>query len=127
MKTTRFIISLVLLGLILLTAGLALFDLWRGLEEINSALRQASATPPAQQQLLAEQSAALPELWNRLEKRFVLYVSHSTLDHITQLIAELPALARYGEYSHLYSHFDAILALLDDLWQSSLPSYRTLL
>lgn len=127
MKSKRLLISVLLILAILATSGLALWDLSRGLGKLNEALEEVKNTPPQQQALLQERCDKIPILWEQAESRFVLYVSHGTLDHLTQMIAELPALAQYQEYSHLYSHFDAITALLDDLWQSSVPSYRTLL
>lgn len=123
----RLLISIVLILSIVTIAGTSLWDLRHGISELNVALDDLRQTPPRQQQELTDKSRLLLELWNKKENRFVLYVNHGTLDHITQMVAELPALAQYGDFSHLYSKADSISALLDDLWQSSLPSYRTLL
>lgn len=123
----RLTISIVLILTIIALAGLALWDLGQGVEELHVALDGLRQTPVDQQQALVDQSQHLMELWQQKENRFVLYVNHGTLDHITQMVAELPALAQYGEFSHLYSKVDSIGALLDDLWQSSIPSYKTLL
>ncbi|MEG2074344.1 MAG: DUF4363 family protein [Angelakisella sp.] len=123
----RLVIAIVLLIGIVSIAGVSLWDLGQGLDELNTAVDDLRRTPPSEENRLTEKSARLLELWNKKEKRFVLYINHGTLDHITQIVAELPSLAQYGEYSHLYSKADAISALLEDLWQSSLPTYRTLL
>ena len=127
MTTKRFWAALVLLALILTLCSLATWDLRQGLDALENALGQMRQTPPEAQDSLVDQAQTLLELWNDKENRFVLYINHDTLDHITQMVAELPALARFEESSHLYSHLDAITALLDDLWQSSLPGYKTLL
>lgn len=123
----RLVISIFLIICIVSIAGLALWDLDKGLTELNAAVDDLRATPMEQQQALTDKSSHLLDLWNAKESRFVLYINHGTLDHITQIVAELPSLAQYGEFSHLYSKADSISALLDDLWQSSLPTYRTLL
>lgn len=123
----RLVIAIVLLIGIVSIAGVSLWDLGQGLDELNTAVDDLRRTPASEENRLTEKSARLLELWNKKEKRFVLYINHGTLDHITQIVAELPSLAQYGEYSHLYSKADAISALLEDLWQSSLPTYRTLL
>ena len=49
------------------------------------------------------------------------------MDELTVLMAELPSLARHGEYGHFYSGLDVILARLDDLLDSARPTYRNLL
>lgn len=127
MKTKRFYIAVALLTLILLLCSVATWDLHHQLTGLQQSLHTLGATAPSEQQSLVEQSRALTQQWDEAESRFVLYVSHDSLDHLTQMIAELPALAQHAEYSHLYSHVDAIAALLDDLWEASIPSYRTLL
>lgn len=123
----RLMIAIVLIISIFTIAGVSLWDLGKGIEELQVALDDLRQTPAVQQQELIDKSRSLMELWDKKEGRFVLYVNHGTLDHITQIVAELPALAQYGDFSHLYSKADSIGALLDDLWQSSLPTYRTLL
>lgn len=123
----RLVISIVLILSIVTIAGASLWDLHSGITELQAAIDDLRQTPTNQQQELTDKSLSMLELWNKKEARFVLYVNHGTLDHITQMVAELPALARYGDFSQLYSKADSIGALLDDLWQSSLPSYRTLL
>lgn len=123
----RLVIAVILIVTIIGISGAALWDLGRGLEELNMAVDDLRQTSAKEQQALMEKSSGLLDLWNEKERRFVLYLNHGTLDHITQIVAELPSLAQYGEYSHLFSKADSISALLDDLWQSSLPTYRTLL
>lgn len=127
MKTKRLPIAIGLFLAILAFCSVALWDLWQQLDGLETSLTALRNTSIDQQQLLVERSQLLVDQWDTAESHFVLYVNHDTLDHITQMVAELPALAQFEESSHLYSHFDAISALLDDLWQSSLPTYRTLL
>lgn len=127
MKTKRFWGALALLAVIVTLCSVATWDLRQGLDELEQSLTHMQETPHDDRAALEQQAQDLLDQWNRWEDRFVLYISHGTLDHITQMIAELPALARFEESSHLFSHLDAIAALLDDLWQSSLPSYKTLL
>lgn len=113
--------------IILLLCTVSTWDLAHHLKMLDSALDTLGSTPPAEQERLIEQCNELQKTWDDAESHFVLYVSHDNLDHLTQTIAELPALAVHAEYSHLYSHVDAIRAMLDDMWQASIPSYRTLL
>lgn len=127
MKTKRFIVAVILMCIILALCSFSTWNLYTGLQELNQSIMTLKDIPSGKQQLLVERSNALLEQWNKAEDKFVLYVNHDTLDHITQIIAELPELAAHAEYSHFYSKLDAIHSLLDDLWDASVPSYRTLL
>ena len=121
----RLVTAVVLLVLIIGISTLSLFALERELGEICAyagALRQA---PPSG--ALEGDSEELFRLWNEKERLFVIFVRHDVLDELTVLMAELPSLARHGEYGHFYSGLDVILARLDDLLDSARPTYRNLL
>ena len=111
----RLVTAVVLLVLIIGISTLSLFALERE-------LRQA---PPSA--ALERDSEELFRLWNEKERLFVIFVRHDVLDELTVLMAELPSLARHGEYGHFYSGLDVILARLDDLLDSARPTYRNLL
>lgn len=127
MKNRRLIVAIILMVLVVGSATISLLDLRHGLDQLETALEAAKSTAPQQHELLVERCVAIPEIWERAESRFVLYISHNTLEHVAQMVYELPQLAIYADYSELYSHLDAVSALLDGLWQTSVPSYRTLL
>lgn len=121
----RLVIALILLALILGSSCLSLFFLERDLAEIGSfAARLREENPSVE---LEKESEELFRLWNEKEKLLVIFVRHDVLDEVTVLMAELPSLARHGEYGHFYSGLDVILARLDDLLDSARPTYRNLL
>lgn len=121
----RLVIALILLALILGSSCLSLLLLERDLAEIGSfATRLREESPSAE---LEKESEELFLLWNEKEKLLVIFVRHDVLDEVTVLMAELPSLARHGEYGHFYSGLDVILARLDDLLDSARPTYRNLL
>ncbi len=121
----RLVTAVVLLVLIVGISCLSLFALERELAEIGTVigeLRQQAPSPA-----LEEESEKLFRLWNEKERLMVIFVRHDVLDEITELMAQLPCLARYGEYGHFYSGLDVLLARLEDLLDSARPTYRNLL
>lgn len=126
----RLILSVVLLSAIL---GISLYSHYnfRGhrdaiLESVVQ-LQDLAQGPNRDPELLAKKSRDFFDDWDKREEILVLYISHGTLDHITQLIAELPALAQYEDWSSFMGRLDVVSALIDDLWRSYNPSYRNLL
>ena len=122
----RFVAALILLVLILSVSLFSLWDMKQCIEKIELSARELRDTAP-DDPLMTEKSISFVEQWNQTEGRLIFYVHHDVLDHITQLVAELPALARHGEYGALYARIDALSALMDDLWNSAIPNYRNLL
>ena len=124
----RLITSVILLVAIICVSTLSLYSLRDQKEAIMTAaaeLRSMSGDPdPA---VLQEKSQQLFEDWNRREEILVLYIRHDVLDQITQLLAELPALAEYEDWAALFGRLDVVSALMDDLWKSNNPTYRNLL
>ncbi len=121
----RLVTAVVLLVLIIGISTLSLFALERELGEISARAGELRQTAPSA--ALERDSEELFRLWNEKERLFVLFVRHDVLDELTVLMAELPSLARHGEYGHFYSGLDVILARLDDLLDSARPTYRNLL
>lgn len=121
----RLVTAVVLLVLIIGISTLSLFVLERELEEICACAGELRQAPPSA--ALERDSEELFRLWNEKERLFVIFVRHDVLDELTVLMAELPSLARHGEYGHFYSGLDVILARLDDLLDSARPTYRNLL
>ena len=121
----RLVTAAVLLVLIIGISTLSLFALERELEEICACAGELRQAPPSA--ALERDSEELFRLWNEKERLFVIFVRHDVLDELTVLMAELPSLARHGEYGHFYSGLDVILARLDDLLDSARPTYRNLL
>ncbi len=121
----RLVTAICLLLLILGISCFSLYILERDLGELQQlALELRYQTPPEQ---LEEKSQQLFDRWNQKEELLVVFVRHDTLDQLTALLAELPSLARHGEYGHFYSEVDVTLARLDDLLDSARPTYRNLL
>ena len=124
----RLITSVILLVAIICVSTLSLYSLRDQKEAIMTAaaeLRSMSGDPdPA---VLQEKSQQLFEDWNRREEILVLYIRHDVLDQITQLLAELPALAEYEDWAAFFGRLDVVSALMDDLWKSNNPTYRNLL
>lgn len=118
----------ILLALILTLACWSLRDLTRNIGELDDACdlaREASMTES--DEALAQRGRALLDLWNEKEARFVLYIQHDNLDHLTQEFASLAGMAQYGDRAGFASALDSILSLLDDIRHSAIPSYRNLL
>lgn len=121
----RLVTAVILLAVILIISTLSLFALEREVARIGAAAGELRRQPPSP--ALEEESRDLFRLWDDKERLLVLFVRHDVLDEITELMAELPGLARYGEYGHFYSGLDVILARLEDLLDSARPTYRNLL
>lgn len=121
----RVVIAICLLAAIVSISCFSLYSLERDLGELGGlALELRTQTPAGE---LEEKSRQLFERWNEKEKLLVIFVRHDVLDELTALTAELPSLARHGEYGHFYSGVDVLLARLDDLLDSARPTYRNLL
>ena len=125
----RLLTAIVLLVLIISVSTLSLYDLREKVDHMNGQIDAARSVSPdqASPQELSHIGSELRGQWEEMESRLVLYINHGTLDHITQIFAELPALAAHENYAEFYGRMDIAAALLDDLWKASLPSYRTLL
>ena len=124
----RLVTSVILLILIIGLSVFTLFNLQAHKEKIlarTEEIRSMAQDPDPQ--VLAEKSRELFDDWNDQEEILVLYIRHDILDQITQLLAELPALAEYEDYAVFFGRLDVVSALMDDLWKSNLPTYRNLL
>ena len=121
----RLVTAICLLLAIITVSCFSLFVLERDLGELQSLAEELRYRTP--QEELEQKSRELFTCWNRKEELLVIFVRHDTLDQLTALLAELPGLARYGEYGHFYSGVDVVLARLDDLLDSARPTYRNLL
>lgn len=121
----RFVTAVCLLLAILIISCFSLYVLERDLGELGNLAQELRYQTPAGE--LEEKSRQLFRRWNEKEELLVIFVRHDTLDELTALIAQLPSLAQHGEYGHFYSGVDVILARMDDLLDSSRPTYRNLL
>ena len=121
----RLVTAICLLLLILGISCFSLYILERDLGELQQLATELRYQTPTEQ--LEEKSQQLFDRWNQKEELLVVFVRHDTLDQLTALLAELPSLARHGEYGHFYSGVDVTLARLDDLLDSARPTYRNLL
>lgn len=121
----RLVTAICLLLAIVTVSCFSLFVLERDLGELQSLAEELRYRTP--QEELEQKSQELFTCWNQKEGLLVIFVRHDTLDQLTALLAELPGLARYGEYGHFYSGVDVVLARMDDLLDSALPTYRNLL
>ena len=118
----RLVTAVVLLFLIVGISCFSLFAQERELGELAIELRQTEATGQ-----LEEKSEELFRLWNEKERLLVLFVRHDVLDELTVRMAQLPSLARHGEYGLFYSGVDVVLARMEDLLEAARPTYRNLL
>ena len=120
----RLVTAVVLLFLIVGISCFSLFAQERELGELNRLaieLRQTEATGQ-----LEEKSEELFRLWNEKERLLVLFVRHDVLDELTVRMAQLPSLARHGEYGLFYSGVDVVLARMEDLLAAARPrSWRS--
>jgi len=121
----RLVTAVCLLVAILGISCFSLFVLERDMGELGGLAEELRYRTPAGE--LEEKSRELFDRWNEKEKLLVIFVRHDALDELTALMAELPSLARHGEYGHFYSGVDVVLARLDDLLDSARPTYRNLL
>lgn len=121
----RLITAICLLVAIISISCFSLYALERDLGELRGLAQELRSSTPTVE--LEEKSRRLFDRWNEKEKLLVIFVRHDVLDELTSLTAELPSLARHGEYGHFYSGVDVLLARLDDLLDSARPTYRNLL
>lgn len=122
----RLITALVLLAIILSISCWSMLDMGHKLQwliEEASSLRKVQPGAPQ----IEDKSLRFVSCWEEAENRLIFYIHHDTLDHISQLVYELPALAHYEEYGDFYGRLDALEALFKDLLKSSVPNYRNLL
>ena len=118
----RTITAAVLLLVILALAVLSLYDLRCGIDRMSETIALIREAPSR------DRCVELQSLWEELEGRFVLYVPHNKLDELTKEVAALPVLVSSNLPEELIiSRLDVLSAYLEDLWRSSLPSYRNLL
>lgn len=121
----RLLIALCLLAAILSISCFSLYILERDVNDLTGLAREIRFSDPDRE--LEQKSQRLFDRWNEKEKLLVIFVRHDTLDQLTALTAQLPSLARHGEYGQFYSGVDVLLARLDDLLDSARPTYRNLL
>ena len=122
----RFITALILLGLIISISCWSLWDMGQSIQWLMEEARSLRNIQPGAPHI-EDKSLRFVSCWEEAENRLIFYIHHDTLDHISQLIYELPALACYEEYGAFYGRLDALEAIFEDLWKSSIPSYRNLL
>lgn len=121
----RLVTAIVLLAVIVAISCFSLHVVERDLGEVSHfALELREETPSSE---LETKSKELLRLWNEKEELLVIFLRHDILDELTARIAELPSLARNGDYGLFYSGVDSILARLEDLLDAAQPSYRNLL
>lgn len=121
----RLVTAVVLLAMIVAISCFSLYIVERDLGEIGRfalELREEASSSE-----LETKSKELLRLWNEKEELLVIFLRHDILDELTARIAELPSLARNGDYGLFYSGVDGILARLEDLLDAAQPSYRNLL
>lgn len=124
----RLVASVIMLIVIIFMSFYSVINLGSHKDAIlaeTRALRSYGEAPDTGE--LVARSQALFEDWNRREGVLVLYIRHDILDQITQLLAELPALAEFEDWAAFFGRLDVVEALLEDLWQAQMPSYRNLL
>lgn len=122
--TAAVIIVFVIIGI----SSLALWDMKHSLTEISTQTQElresVKSLSPAE---TTKRCRQLLEQWDAMEGRFLLYVRHDHLDSIMEHLAELPAFSEESDDSELLSNLDAALRMMEHLWESVKPSYRTLL
>ena len=124
----RVVLACVILAVIVTVSVLSMWDMQRSLDDIlgqTAALRQSAQSLSSGE--LAARCEALIAAWDKMERRFMLYVRHGSLDSIMEHLSELPAFCEAGEYAELLSTLDAAAKLMEHLQESVTPSYRTLL
>ena len=121
----RLAVALILLALLLSVSGYSLWNVFDQTKTLIHSAEQLRQLPFSGS--LEESSTAFLRQWERTENQLVLYVNHEKLERISQTAAQLPALARYGDYSSFYSQVDLLLCQLEGLRENALPNYRNLL
>lgn len=124
----RVIAAVIILLIIILASTLAMWDMQHSLDlmsEKTAVLRsEVNETSPEE---LADRCRGLIEEWDKLEKRFLLYVRHDHLDNIMEHLSELPAFCLEEEYAELLSNLDASIKMMLHLRESITPDIQTLL
>lgn len=124
----RVVTAAILLAAIICLASYSLHDLRRNVGELKDACGETRAMVyNADDRTLSGKGRELLDMWNEKEARFVLYIQHDNLDHLTQEFSKLASMAEFGDMPGFSSTLDAILALLDDVERSAIPGYRNLL
>ena len=124
----RVLCSVLILGVLLSASLLSLRDMKCSVGEIAGeaeTLRTSAGTLSREE--LAARSCSLARSWDRLSRRFMLYVPHDRLLGIAEHLAELPALAGEGDAAGFLGSLDAAIGMLHYLLDSVTPSVRTLL
>ena len=124
----RVILALIIVFILLSISVLSLLDMKVSLNKIaaETASVRAQALNLSSEELQLR-CRKLQETWNTMEKRFLLYVRHDHLDSIMEHLTELSAFSEEMEYAELLSNLDAAEQMMEHLWESVKPSYRTLL
>lgn len=120
--------AIIIVFVIIAISSLALWDMQHSLAGISTetqALRDS-----VKELTIAERTdrcRRLMDQWDSMEGRFLLYVRHDHLDSIMEHLSELPSFSEEDDESELLSNLDAALRMMEHLWESVKPSYRTLL
>lgn len=118
-------------GIVLIIIGISVLALCDMRESLRLIAADTKSLREEAERLSEEEVTArcyrLSEQWDKMEGRFLLYVRHDHLDAIMEHLAELPAFSEKQEYAELFSNLDASLRMMEHLWESVKPSYRTLL
>lgn len=124
----RVIAAILILLTIIVASTLAMWDMQHSLDliaEKTAVLRsEVNETSPEE---LADRCRGLMEEWDKLEKRFLLYVRHDHLDNIMEHLAELPAYCLEEDEAELLSNLDASIKMMLHLRESITPNIQTLL
>lgn len=124
----RVIAAVVILLIIIAASTLAMLDMQHSLDlitEKTALLRgEADETSPEE---LAQRCRGLMEEWDKLEKRFLLYVRHDHLDNIMEHLSELPAYCLEEDNAELLSNLDVSVKMMLHLRESITPNIQTLL
>ena len=124
----RVIAAILILLTIIVASTLAMWDMQHSLDliaEKTAVLRsEVNETSPEE---LADRCRGLMEEWDKLEKRFLIYVRHDDLDNIMEHLAELPAYCLEEDEAELLSNLDASIKMMLHLRESITPNIQTLL
>lgn len=124
----RVIAAILILLTIIVASTLAMWDMQHSLDliaEKTAVLRsEVNETSPEE---LADRCRGLMEEWDKLEKRFLIYVRHDHLDNIMEHLAELPAYCLEEDEAELLSNLDASVKMMLHLRGSITPNIQTLL
>lgn len=124
----RVIAAILILLTIIVASTLAMWDMQHSLDliaEKTAVLRsEVNETSPEE---LADRCRGLMEEWDKLEKRFLIYVRHDHLDNIMEHLAELPAYCLEEDEAELLSNLDASIKMMLHLRESITPNIQTLL